>query len=77
PLKYFTAKDISCVQSPSPESKHALQVMGVHGVAEPCAILGSGGGTLLRHKVKLKNMTLAVAAIPLKQIIEDSMVDYG
>jgi cobalamin biosynthesis protein CbiG len=48
-----------------------LKVLGVHGVAEPCALLGAGGGRLLMKKVKCANMTVAVAQKPLPQLIEE------
>jgi precorrin-4 C11-methyltransferase len=72
PLKFFSSEEINHGKIVSPESKHALKVMGVHGIAEPCATLGAGDGKLLMHKVKLKNMTVAVAKLPLKQLIEES-----
>jgi len=72
PLKYYAADEINQVKIVSAESKYALQIMGVHGVAEPCAILGSDGGKLIIHKKKLGNMTVAVARVPLKRIIQES-----
>jgi len=72
PLEFFTPEEINQVKIASPVSAHTLQIMGVHGVAEPCAILGAGGGKLLKHKVKLKNMTIAVAKLPLEKLLENS-----
>ena len=74
PLSFYDADAINCIKTPSPKSEHALRVMGVQGVAEPCAILGSKGGELLRHKVKLKNMTIALARIPLQQMLEQNLI---
>lgn len=74
PLRFFTKEDINTIKGPSPASKHVLRIMGVHGVAEPCAVLGSLGNELIVLKVKLKNMTLAVARIPLKQLVEESRI---
>jgi len=74
PLCYYEADAINRIKTPSPKSAHALRVMGVQGVAEPCAVLGSQCGELLRHKVKLKNMTIAVARIPLRQLLEQNVI---
>ncbi|MCX5899309.1 MAG: cobalamin biosynthesis protein [Proteobacteria bacterium] len=74
PLSFYGADDINRIKTPSPKSAHALRVMGVQGVAEPCAVLGSQGGELLKHKVKLKNMTIAVARIPLRHMLEQNMI---
>lgn len=74
PLKIFGQNEINRVHVLAPESKHAMQVMGVHGVAEPCAILGAEGGKLVVPKEKLKNMTIAVAKLSLKQVFEKGEV---
>jgi cobalamin biosynthesis protein CbiG len=74
PLRFYDADAINRIKTPSPKSEHALRVMGVQGVAEPCSILGSKGGELLRHKVKLKNMTIALARIPLRQLLEQNVI---
>jgi precorrin-4 C11-methyltransferase len=74
PLSFYDADAINRIKTPSAKSEHALRVMGVQGVAEPCAILGSQGGELLKFKVKLKNMTIAVARIPLRQLLEQNMI---
>jgi cobalt-precorrin 5A hydrolase len=42
-----------------------LAAVGVAAVAEPAAILASGGGQLLLKKVKSANVTLAVAEVCL------------
>jgi cobalt-precorrin 5A hydrolase len=74
PLSFYDADAINRLKTPSPKSEHALRVMGVQGVAEPCAMLGSQGGELLKFKVKLKNMTIALARIPLRQLLEQNMI---
>jgi cobalt-precorrin 5A hydrolase len=61
PLHCFESTELSQVAFPSPPSEHALAAVGVAGVAEPAAILASGGGVLLVKKVKSGNVTLAVA----------------
>jgi cobalt-precorrin 5A hydrolase len=63
PLRCFDSTELSRVAYPSPPSEHALAAVGVAGVAEPAAILASGGGALLLHKVKSGNVTLAVAEL--------------
>ncbi len=40
-----------------------MEAIGAAGVAEPAAILASGGGRLLLKKVKSGNVTLAIAEI--------------
>jgi cobalt-precorrin 5A hydrolase len=61
PLRCFENDELNRVTCPSPPSEHALAAVGVAGVAEPAAILASGGGALLLEKVKSANVTLAVA----------------
>jgi cobalt-precorrin 5A hydrolase len=61
PLRCFETDELKQVEFPSPPSEHALAAVGVAGVAEPAAILASGGGRLLLKKVKSENVTLAVA----------------
>ena len=61
PLRCFETEELNQVSFPSPPSEHALAAVGVAGVAEPSAILASGGGRLLLIKVKSANVTLAVA----------------
>ena len=43
PLNFYDADAINRIKTPSPKSEHALRVMGVQGVAEPCAVLGVAG----------------------------------
>jgi cobalt-precorrin 5A hydrolase len=63
PLIFFESEELNAVPAPSPPSQHALEAIGATGVAEPAAILASGGGRLLLRKVKSENVTLAVAEI--------------
>lgn len=63
PLRCFESDELNQVAFPSPPSEHALAAVGVAGVAEPAAILASGGGRLLLKKVKSANVTLAVAEL--------------
>lgn len=63
PLSFYESGELNGVAVPSPPSLHALEAIGATGVAEPAAILASGGGRLLLKKVKNGNVTLAVAEI--------------
>lgn len=63
PLHCFESAELNRVAFPSPASEHALAAVGAGGVAEPAAILASGGGRLLLKKVKSANVTLAVAEL--------------
>lgn len=61
PLVCFGSEELNRVKVPSQPSIHAMAAIGANGVAEPAAILASGGGGLLLKKVKSANVTLAVA----------------
>lgn len=61
PLEFYESNELNDVAAPSPPSPHALEAIGATGVAEPAAILASGGGSLLLKKVKSGNVTLAIA----------------
>ena len=63
PLKFYTSDELNRIEAPSPSSPHALAAIGAHGVAEPAAMLASGGGRLLLKKIKSANVTLAVAEL--------------
>jgi cobalt-precorrin 5A hydrolase len=65
PLRSFESDELCHISFPSPPSEHALAAVGVAAVAEPAAILASGGGQLLLKKVKSANVTLAVAEVCL------------
>jgi cobalt-precorrin 5A hydrolase len=64
PVVFFESNELNAVQSPSPPSPYAMEAIGATGVAEPAALLASGGGKLLQKKVKSGNVTLAIAEIP-------------
>ncbi len=61
PLLCYGSDELNRVAAPSPPSEHALAAIGAAGVAEPAALLASGGGELLLKKVKSGNVTLAIA----------------
>ena len=63
PLKFYTSDELNMIEIPSPSSPHALAAIGAQGVAEPAALLASGGGRLLLKKIKSANVTLAVAEL--------------
>ncbi|MFA7405564.1 MAG: cobalt-precorrin 5A hydrolase [Pelobacteraceae bacterium] len=63
PLCFFESDELNQVAFPSPPSEYAMAAVGVAGVAEPAALLASGGGRLLLKKVKSANVTLAVAEL--------------
>ncbi len=75
PLEFFSAAAINKVAVISAEPKVACEVPGVQGVAESAALLGSSGGGLLVPKVEMEPMTIAVAARPIRQILQDSGAD--
>jgi len=61
PLTCYGSQELNEVDVPSPPSDHALAAIGATGVAEPAALLASGGGELILKKIKSGNVTLAVA----------------
>jgi cobalt-precorrin 5A hydrolase len=63
PILLYHSDQLNGVDAPSPASDHAFAAIGARGVAEPAALLASGGGRLLLPKVKSGNVTLAIAQI--------------
>lgn len=63
PFVCYKSAELNGVATPSPPSPHSLAAIGACGVAEPAAVLASGGGKLLLKKVKSPNVTLAVAEL--------------
>jgi cobalt-precorrin 5A hydrolase len=61
PLSLYESAQLNGVAVPTPPSIHVLAAIGAIGVAEPAALLASGGGALLLKKVKSGNVTLAIA----------------
>ncbi|MCM0083987.1 cobalt-precorrin 5A hydrolase [Geomonas sp. Red32] len=64
PLCFYGSDRLNSVVVPSPPSEHAMSAIGATGVAEPAALLASGGGALLMKKVKDGNVTLSIAEMP-------------
>ncbi|WP_456433237.1 cobalt-precorrin 5A hydrolase [Thermosulfuriphilus sp.] len=60
PLSFFDKKDLSSVAVKNP-SAVVMATIGVAAVAEPCALLATGARELLVPKVKVGNVTVAVA----------------
>lgn len=65
PLSVWTAAQLASVLVPAP-SLLVDDAVGTPSVAEAAAVLGSGGGTLIRGKTKVGPVTVAVAiaAVP-------------
>lgn len=61
PLRFYSSEELNAVTVPSPPSTHALKAIGAAGVAEPSALLASGGGEIIQSKVKNGNVTIAIA----------------
>jgi len=62
-MSFYESEELNRVTVPSQPSPHAMAAIGANGVAEPAAVLASGGGRLLLKKVKSANVTLAVAEL--------------
>ncbi len=62
-LVFYPSHDLNQVSVPTEPSQYVMAAIGAKGVAEPAAVLASGGGTLLLKKVKSPNVTLAIAQI--------------
>ena len=62
PLDFFTKDELNTVDGVS-TSAVVLRATGARGVAEPAAVLASGGGRLLVKKMKWPNVTVAIAEI--------------
>jgi cobalt-precorrin 5A hydrolase len=62
PIEFYTADQLNCVGGVD-SSAAVLRATGAKGVAEPAALLSSGGGQLLVRKRKSPNVTVAIAEI--------------
>jgi cobalt-precorrin 5A hydrolase / precorrin-3B C17-methyltransferase len=60
PLQYFSAGELSEVPTPTPPSAVVARAVGSPAVAEPAALLSSGG-VIVVPKVKTGNVTLSLA----------------
>jgi cobalt-precorrin 5A hydrolase len=64
PLQTYTREQITAMPTLAPPSAAAQAQYGVDGVCEPCARLAAGGGPLLRGKLALEGVTVAIANMP-------------
>jgi uroporphyrin-III C-methyltransferase len=74
PLLGFSADQVQACFAHDPSLRGSAGVQaktGVLGVCEPCAILGSGGGALVRGKLALDGVTVAIAASDTEDRIRD------
>ncbi|WP_415764923.1 cobalamin biosynthesis protein [Paraburkholderia sp. J10-1] len=62
PLYTFTREQIAATPTIAPPSAAAQAQFGVDGVCEPCARLAAGGGPLVRGKLALDGVTVAIAS---------------
>ncbi|MGB5686064.1 MAG: cobalamin biosynthesis protein, partial [Candidatus Electrothrix sp.] len=62
PLEFYSPDQLNQVEGVA-ASAVVLRVTGTKAVAEPAAILSSGGGPLLVQKMKFPNVTVAIAEI--------------
>lgn len=62
-MLFYSSEELNSVLCPSRPSRYALEAIGAKGVAEPAAILASGGGQLVLEKIKSNSVTLAVAEV--------------
>ncbi|HLG21745.1 MAG TPA: cobalt-precorrin 5A hydrolase [Candidatus Manganitrophaceae bacterium] len=60
PIRFFSREEIDALGTPPNPSETVERYVGVKGVAEPAALLASGG-KLVIEKVKRGNITVAVA----------------
>lgn len=72
PIEFFHRDRLNGVDGVS-TSAVVLEATGAKGVAEPAAVLASGGGRLLVKKMKWPNVTVAIAEMnnPLNGILTD------
>jgi cobalt-precorrin 5A hydrolase len=63
PLLTYTREQLGATPVLAPPSAAAQARFGVDGVCEPCARVGAGGGPLVRGKVALDGVTVAIASL--------------
>jgi len=64
PIEFFTGEALCRVKFPSAPSATTLKWVGTLAVCEPAALLSSGSPDLVVPKVKLDEVTVAVARVP-------------
>ncbi|CAK8722488.1 Cobalt-precorrin 5A acetaldehyde-lyase [Candidatus Electronema halotolerans] len=63
PIAFYSAEQLNQAEGAARSSAAVLRVTGAKSVAEPAAILSSGGGRLLVRKRKSANVTVAIAEL--------------
>ena len=63
PLYTYTREQLAAMPTLAPPSAAAQARFGVDGVCEPCARLAAGGGPLMRGKLALDGVTVAIAGL--------------
>ncbi|MEX3964735.1 cobalamin biosynthesis protein [Paraburkholderia sp. EG286B] len=63
PLQTYTREQLAATPTLAPPSAAAQAQFGVDGVCEPCARLAAGGAPLVRGKLALDGVTVAIAGI--------------
>ncbi|QGZ58020.1 cobalamin biosynthesis protein [Paraburkholderia acidiphila] len=63
PLHTYTREQLVATPASAPPSAAAQARFGVDGVCEPCARLAAGGGPLVRGKLALDGVTVAIASV--------------
>ncbi len=64
PLRTYTREQLAATPALAPPSAAAQAQFGVDGVCEPCARLAAGGAPLVRGKLALDGVTVAIAGLP-------------
>lgn len=64
PLHTYTREQLAAAPTLAPPCAAAQTRFGVDGVCEPCARLAAQGGPLVRGKLALDGVTVAVACLP-------------
>ena len=59
PIEFFSKERLAIVQMPASEQVRAL--IGIDGVCEPCALLASRDGRIVRPKIAMNGVTVAIA----------------
>lgn len=72
PLLTYTREQLAATPSIAPPSAAAQAQFGVDGVCEPCARLAAAGGPLVRGKLVLDGVTVAIASTLENPAIADA-----
>jgi len=72
PVEFFTREALSQVKFPSAPSATTFKWVGTPAVCEPTALLSSGSTELVAPKVKLGDVTIAVARLPFDEVRKEN-----